>query len=157
MSVYVEEALVATEGLREFGDRLLAKFGEEVPSRELLIDTEELEARIKRLIELLPEGISLGDWGRKVYFMKVWLKRNEPTQCPGDIAQLVQGDLPEAIRQVRQWGGSLSYFDEELRRAVVHLIRTRDFSSAIRAAFVVLTERLRKSSSFPPVSTVPLW
>jgi Protein of unknown function (Hypoth_ymh) len=41
------------------------------------------------------------------------------------------------------------YFDAELRTAVSPLIRTRQFTSAIRTAFVLLTERMRKKFDLP--------
>jgi hypothetical protein len=149
MSVYIEEAVVAIEALQEFCERLLQKFDNGTPATELLIETDELVSRIKNLATLLPEDVSLGDWGRKAYFMNVYLKKNEPAGCRGDLAWFAENDLPEAARQVRKWGGTLSYFDEELRRSVAHLVRVRDFSSAVRAAFVVLTDRLRKKFDLP--------
>jgi hypothetical protein len=149
MSVYIEEAVVAIEALQEFCGRLLQKFANGTPAKELLIETDELEARIKSLIALLPEGVSLGEWGRKIYFMGVWLKKDQPDMCRGDLAWFAENDLPAAAKQVRTWGGTLGYFDEELRRSVAHLVRVRDFSSAVRAAFVVLTERLRRKFGLP--------
>ena len=143
MSVYVEEALAAIEALQDYGNRLLQKFDNGAAASELLIDTNELAARIRVLSGLLPEGISLGDWSRKIYFMEVYLKKGEPSGCHGDLVAFVNDSLPEAAIQVRKWGGTFAYLDPQLRQSVAHLVRLRDFSSAVRAAFVVLTERLR--------------
>lgn len=145
MPIYLEETIAVIESLQAFGARLIAKFDCNTPSSELLLEVEEWASKIETLSKLLPEGLSLGEWTRKVHFTRLFLKKNEPEFCRGDVVAFFEETLPKAMRDLRSWGGTLGYFDAELRAAVVHLVRIRDFSSAIRAAFVVLTQRLRRN------------
>ena len=64
-------------------------------------------------------------------------------------------NIPAAKEALRSWGGSLAYFDEELRDAVKGLVRTKEFSSAIIRAFVILTERLRAKYRLKPGTDGP--
>ena len=150
MSIYVDGAVAAIEDLRAYCERFLVRFDDGTPSKDLLSQLDDLVARLKELKALLPDGVSLGDWGRKIHFMDLFLRKDERQSCRSDLVDLIRYDLPAASQQVREWARKLENFDEELRQKVGHALRGRDFASAVRAAFVVLTERIRETFNLPP-------
>lgn len=149
MSIYVEEALAAIDKLEEFCQRYLSRFENGIASSELLHGVDDFEARIKDLLIILPPGVTLSEWERKVHFMRTYLRNQHPGECQGDLENFISDSLPGARKQVREWAAKLGSFDDDLRAKVAHLVRIRDFSSAIRAAFVVLTERMRGKYGLP--------
>ena len=143
MSIYVEEMLAQIESLDAFCDRLQKRMKMEPVPSGLEVDADELTARIKEVERDLPPGLNLGDWGRKAHWIRYYLARREPDSCENDLDVFREQNIPATREALRAWGGSLAYFDEQLRDAVKGLARTREFSSAIIRAFVILTERLR--------------
>jgi hypothetical protein len=143
MSIYVEEVVDELTSLLDYATKMLAKFEANVAAPELLADTGVLESRLKNANRLLPDGISI-DWGRKIYFMELYLKKDQAGLCQGDLERLCSEELPSVIEKVKGQSSTSLYLDAELRAAVSPLIRTRQYNSAIRSAFVLLTERMRK-------------
>jgi hypothetical protein len=143
MSIYVEEVVGELNSLLDYATRMLAKFEANVAAPELLLDTGVLENRLENADRILPDGVSI-DWGRKLHFMKYYLRQGQPELCQGDLERLCAEELPSVIEQVKGQSSTSLYLDAELRALVSPLIRTRQYNSAIRAAFVLLTERMRK-------------
>ena len=155
MSIYVEEMLAQIESLDAFCDRLQKRMKMEPVPSGLEVDADELTARIKEVERDLPSGLNLGDWSRKAHFIRYYLARREPEGCAGDLVVFREENIPAVREALKRWGGSLAYFDEELREAVKGLVRTREFSSAILRAFVLLTERLRAKYGLRPGTDGP--
>ena len=153
--IYLEELIAQIESLDAFCERLQKRMKIEPVSEGLEVEADELTARIKEVERDLPPGLDLGDWGRKAHFIKYYLARRDPESCENDLEVFREQNIPAAKEALKRWGGSLAYFDEELRDAVKGLIRTREFPSAIRQAFVVLTERLRAKYKLKPGTDGP--
>ena len=79
------------------------------------------------------------------HFIRYYLAQRQPSNCENDLEVFRAQNIPAAKDALKRWGGSLAYFDDELRDAVKGLVRTKEFSSAILRAFVILTERLRRT------------
>ena len=148
MSIYAEELVAESESVLEHVKLLLTKFDRGIAAPDLLLDVGILENRLLNVDRLMPEGMTI-DWGRKLHFMKYYLKQGTPEACRGDVVELSDYILPAAITKIKELGRASVYLDAELRVAVSSLIRMQQFSSAIRAAFVLLTERMRKRFGLP--------
>lgn len=155
MSIYVEEMLAQIEGLDAFCERLQKRMKIEPVPDGLEVDAEELVARIKEVERDLPPGLNLGEWGRKTYWIGYYLTQKQPGNCENDLEVFRDQNVPATKLALKRWGGSLAYFDEELRDAVKGLVRTREFASAILRAFVILTERLRAKYGLKPGTDGP--
>jgi len=155
MSIYVEEVLSQIESLDVFCERLLELMKMEPAPVGLEIDAKELVDRIREVERNLPPSLNLGDWGRKAHWIEYYLGRGEPASCKTDLKVFREQNIPATKDALKRWGGSLAYFDEELRDAVKGLVRTREFSSAIIRAFVILTERLRAKYCLKPGTDGP--
>lgn len=147
--------LALIEGLDAFCERLQMRMKIDPVPSGLEVEADELTARIKEVERYLPPGLSLGDWGRKTHFIRYYLARREPLNCESDLDVFREQNIPATKDALTRWGSSLAYFDEELRDAIKGLIRTREFPSAIRQAFVLLTERLRTKYGLKPGTDGP--
>lgn len=149
MLIYVQEVVGELRKLREYATMLRTKFDAGREPAELLLDAESLAQRLNALIESLPEASMSGNSRRHLSWLVSELKKDSPRNCRQDIEDLVESDIPGTIERIERWAKEMTYLDEELRDAVVPLIKTRQFDSAIRKAFLVLTERLRSTYSLP--------
>jgi hypothetical protein len=135
MSIYAEELVAELEGILEYIEILFAKFNIDTPPPDLLLDVATLQNRLESVDRIMPAGIDI-HWERKLQFLNYYI-------------ELSNSILPEAIRKVKELGSTSTFLDAELRAAVSPLVRTQQFSSAIRTAFVLLTERMRKRFDLP--------
>jgi hypothetical protein len=90
----------------------------------------------------------LGDCGslaRHLCFSEYYITLGEKYACFSDIKDMVFSDLPTESHALVQRDSSDSHLDEKLRNSVMPLVRGRHYDSAVRKAFVVLTERLRQA------------
>lgn len=142
MLLYVDEVLREIEALTEYGRIVRQKFEQGREARELLLDAQALNARSVSLDAMMPEGTNSSGLLRHTHFMVYWLGRGEIESCTQDIIDIVDHDLPHCKAQVETWSRELVYVDAELREQVLPLLRTKQFDSAIRKAFVILKSRL---------------
>jgi hypothetical protein len=146
MLMYVDEILNEIADIREYGLLVQAKFAEErerkQQSKELLVDARVLDNRLKSLQAMMPNGQIAGEPFRRTGWMMHWLEKGVLDSCRGDIDDLLERDLPAIEKQIKDWSNKLAYVDADLRREIAPLIRTRQFDSAIRKAFVVMKTRL---------------
>ena len=148
--IYVEEMLAQLKALDETCERLERRMEIEPFPAGLDIEADDLEARIQNIEENLPAEVRLTGWQQKVHFIRLYLRKRQPQGCVDDVSWLRTSIIPKAAEDLNAWGGSLAYFDKELRDSVRGLVRSREFSSAIRQAFVILTERLRAKHGLKP-------
>lgn len=149
MLIYVQEIVDELRKLGEYASMLRTKFDAGRDPAELLLDAESLAQRFNSLIGSLPDANMSGNSRRHLSWLVRELKKHDPKSCRQDIEDLVEHDIPGTIERIEKWAKEMAYLDEELRDAVVPLIKTRQFDSAIRKAFLVLTERLRSTYSLP--------
>ncbi|MEW8252568.1 MAG: TIGR02391 family protein [Candidatus Thiodiazotropha sp.] len=142
MLIYVDEILGEIDSIREYAAIIKEKFDQGRTAEELLLDARGLSKRIEYLYSIMPEGCSPGNAGRHVHFMIHYLERDRINSCTQDITDIIEHDLPEGESTVRQWANNLAYVDADLRNELRTLVRTGQFDSAIRKAFVVLKERI---------------
>lgn len=149
MLIYVQEVVGELRNLRDYATMIRTKFDAGRDPSELLLDAESLAQRLNALIESLPDPNMSGNCRRHLSWLVRELRNSSPSTCRQDIEDLVEHDIPETIERVERWAKEMTYLDEELCDAVVPLIKARQFDSAIRKAFLVLTERLRLTYSLP--------
>jgi Protein of unknown function (Hypoth_ymh) len=147
--IYFQETVVELRKLFDYAKNLQQKFGLGREASELLLDAESLSQRLIAVIEQLPDPAMSGNSRRHLSWLVAELKKDRFDSCKSDIDDLVNNDIPRTIEKIEQWAKDMAYMDKELRDAVVPLIRTRHFDSAIRKAFVILTDRLRSTYSLP--------
>lgn len=149
MLIYIQETLAELERLRDYADKLQQKFELGREASELILDAESLDQRLRDLIERLPDTKMSGNCKRHLSWLVSELKKNSAATCRQDIADLCNNDIPGTIAALQKWARDMSFMDEELRTAVIPLVKTRQFDSAIRKAFLVLTERMRSIYDLP--------
>lgn len=142
MLLYVDEVLTEIEALTEYGRIVRRKFDQGRGADELLLDAQALNVRAMSLDVMMPEGTNSGSLLRHANFLVYWLERDDIPSCTQDIIDIVDSDLPYCKSQVEGWSRELVYVDAELREQVLPLLRTKQFDSAIRKAFVILKSRL---------------
>ncbi len=142
MLIYIDEILNEIDSIREYAKIIRKKFKKGRDAEELLLDAKALLKRLEYLFSILPEGVTIGYTRRHINFMIRYLERSNTASCKQDIDDIVRYDLPEITQQIRQWGNNLQYVDADLRSEISTLIKTNQFDSAIRKAFVVLKTRL---------------
>ena len=147
--IYVHETVGELKKLLVYAEKLQQRFDLNREPDELLLDAESLDQRLRDVIAHLPAPNMSGNSLRHLSWLVSELKKGSPTNCRSDINDLVNSDIPGTIEKLEKWAKDMAYMDAELREAVVPLIRTRQFDSAIRKAFLVLTERLRSTYSLP--------
>jgi len=145
MLIYVQEVVDELRKLREYASLLRTKFDNGRDATELLLDAESLAQRLNAVIDALPDKSMSGSSRRHLSWLLRELGKGSSKTCRQDVEDLVEYDIPGTIESIERWAREMSYLDEELRDAVVPLIKARQFDSAIRKAFLVLTERLRST------------
>jgi len=113
---------------------------------ELKAQKTILEAEIEKFLNL--SDLKLTDCGsleRHLHFMGYYLDKNNKNGAEGDVRDIVFHDLPSVLRKLISNQGTDSHFDQKLRDGVFPLIQGEHYDSAIRKAFVILTERLRRA------------
>jgi uncharacterized protein (TIGR02391 family) len=86
-----------------------------------------------------------GNLGRHLTFLHRYLKANDKASCAQDARDIVFFDLPTALRNLVTMSADDAHFDQRLRDAVTPLMSGGHYDSAVRKAFVVLTDRLRRA------------
>ncbi|MGI6608935.1 MAG: TIGR02391 family protein [Limnochordia bacterium] len=116
-------------------------------------DVPELKQRLGELNRLVEGFLSIaglewsdcGNLGRHLHFMAYYLDRNDKAASYADAKDIVFSDLPTGLRKLIKDNPEESHLDERLNASVMPLVRGGYYDSAIRKAFVVLTDRLRRS------------
>lgn len=142
MLMYIDEIMNEMDGCQEYAQMILQKFQEHRAPKEILLDVKALTSRIENLETMMPEGTSLGYTGRHLHFMDVWLKKDNLDGCSQDIQDIVNTDLVKARESIKKWTSTLKYVDADLKKEIAPLIRTKQFDSAIRKAFVIFKDRI---------------
>ena len=146
MSMYLLETGKLVDRLGDFLVRMEEKFDRDpVPFNDLEHDIDEAEERIKELLELLPSEITIEDWERKIHFLRVYVTKKQADHCRHDLELLIDR-LSRLDKKLSAWAFESGYYDDALREVVGRHLRARDFTSAIRSAFVLLTDRMRKKA-----------
>jgi hypothetical protein len=137
----VREEITRTRALAQ---RLRDKFkSRRVKAAELLQDRALVKDAYEQLLRALPpEVTAVGNAERHLHFMEYYLVRNEIDKARKDSQDICDFDLPELEEAFQQWCGSLKHYDPALSDKVKGLLIEARLDSALRAAFVLLTERL---------------
>lgn len=117
-------------------------------------DTLLLSAEAKRLrqtvvatLAVVKTPIDTGNFGRHLHFIEYYLERADKAACASDVEDLLENDLPRMTKSLNKW--VRSQVDAELLTATETLIASYDLDSAVRKAFLILTDRLRQTGGDP--------
>ncbi|CAG0971379.1 hypothetical protein METP3_01509 [Methanosarcinales archaeon] len=128
--------------VRELAERIKSKFDSGAKPSELLQDCEVLEAASRQLLRILPEKVHDSNLNRHIEFMKLYLKRDEPDKCLGDIEDISKFDLPSLENAFQDWCAIYQHYDTEFSAKISDLLIEKHLDSAVRKAFVILKERM---------------
>lgn len=142
MFAFSEEIFKEIDGCEEYARLIEKKIQEKASGEVLVLDVQGLETRIKKLAEMLPDGVTTGNAFRHLNFLKKYVGEGTPEHGLQDAHEIGKYDLDVARQGVRRWCAELAFADDEFRRGVLPLIRMGEFDSAVRKAFVILKERL---------------
>jgi len=113
---------------------------------ELLRHEEQLSDEADKLINISGlEWDECGNLGRHLHFLSYYLSRGNKSSCFADIRDILFSDLPEAFRNLIGKSIPESHLDQKLKDGVLPLVKGGHYDSAIRKAFIILTESLRRS------------
>jgi hypothetical protein len=131
-----------------------AKFSSGAEATDLLRDAEHLATLYASLINVLPKEISkkIGKEGKApqhLHWMRKFLREGKVDRAEVDILDICRIDLPAVEHAFRDWIEHATEYDGELREKTTPLLIQREFDSAIRKAFVILTSRLRATYNLP--------
>lgn len=129
--------------VRKLATRMKDKFERGVEAPELLEDRDILEHACERLLKALPAGVAKGNLIKHLNFMKYYLVRGERRRTSSDFEEVAGSDLDLLEENFRAWLSKHGHFDAEFAERIGDLLVDQRLGDAARAAFVVLTDRLR--------------
>jgi hypothetical protein len=130
--------------VRKLATRMKDKFERGVEAGELLEDRDILEHACERLLKALPTDVAKGsNIMRHIAFMKHYLERGNRQRTSGDFEEVGGRDLALLEESFKEWLSKHGHFDQEFALRIGDLLYDQRLGDAIRAAFVVLTDRLR--------------
>jgi hypothetical protein len=139
------------ESVRRLATRMKEKFERGVAAPELLEDRDILEHACKRLLEALPADARKGsNIMRHIGFMKHYLERGKRQETSSDVDEVAGRDLILLEEAFKGWLAKHGHFDQEFAQRIGDLLYEQRLGDAIRAAFVVLTGRLRAAFEVRP-------
>lgn len=148
MLLYQYQVRDEFEKVKKCATRLRDKFESEMAEDDLLMDTEHMEELYNNLEDVLPEdAASAGKGRRHLNWLKKRLREGSPELCRSDIRDICEQDLPQMEEAFREWCAAPHFYDPELAAATSGLILQGELDSAVRKAFVLLTERMRSEYS----------
>ncbi len=138
------------KNLEEGAMALHKRFKTRASAKALLLEAKALGTLYDDLVSVMPkESIFVGNTRRHLGFLIHYLESGDKKSSLSDIVDLNETDLPKIREHYRTWLEKSAAVDSELQEKVVGLLTKREFDSAIRKAFIVLTSRLRTQFSLP--------
>ena len=119
---------------------------DEADPPELMRMQEALALEAEKLLNISGlEWGQCGNLGRHLTFLTHYLKKNDKGSCAQDIKDVLFFDLPAALRNLIAKSSDDQHFDQRLKDGVLPLLQGGHYDSAVRKAFVLLTDRLRRA------------
>ncbi|SFP38499.1 Protein of unknown function (Hypoth_ymh) [Geopseudomonas sagittaria] len=135
ISQYQEAYKIALSMHRQF---------EDLDAPALLILLDSFERIIIPLVKSVdPKWDHCGSLGRHMNFLRKYLPRGYKQLCVSDAFDVVYYDLPILADYLISEAGTPGHIDPRLFEATNRLFDIQDYASVIRAAFPVLSARLR--------------
>ena len=124
--------------------RIYFLFEDAAPS-ELLPLAEKLGSETAKFLEETKvDWNSCGNLGRHLTFLVRNLKKEEKQSCSQDIRDIIFFDLPQLFKQLLSLPEDREEFDPAIKTSIFPLLEGGHYDSAIRKAFVLLTDRIRR-------------
>lgn len=147
---YRDNVLILLDNILTKARIFREKFDSNEALDELLLYFNLFEADYNCFIEAVPKDFnSNSDLKRHFYWLKRYLNQGKPSDCYSDITNICENDIEQYRNDYLKYLSEKD-IDKELNDKVFVLLQTNNCDSAVRKAFVVLTERLRKIFSQPP-------
>lgn len=150
MLLYEYKVRDALERAQTLARHIKQKCDEGASASELKRDVHVLKAACDQLVGILPVAVGGGALQTRFNWADYWLGQNQPNRILGDLADIVDRDLPALEGRFRDWCASREHYDRELSTGIGDLMAERQLDSAVRKAFVLLNERLVKNFGVTP-------
>jgi hypothetical protein len=138
------------ERVRRLATRVKEKFERGVEASELLEDRDILEHACERLLRALPTPVSASsNIMRHIGLMKYYLERNKRERASSDFEEVAGSDLTLLEERFKEWLAKHGHFDEDFAKRIGDLLYDQRLGDALRAGFVMLTDRLRSAFALP--------
>ncbi len=85
---------------------------------------------------------------RHMNFLKRYLESGQSNKCESDIMEICSTDI-ETLRNSYKSNIDSEFIDDELEKRINGLVTSNHLDSAVRVAFLVLTERIREKYELP--------
>jgi hypothetical protein len=140
--IYKDKVLLLLDSLLKNAFVLKSLSDQNKPVEILWMEFEKLSGKYDELDKTLPNFITESELGRDIYFIKLYLQKGQHENCKGDIAKICDKDLEQYKLDYIKFIDA-KFMDAEFAKSILNLIDSKNYDSAIRKGFLVLTERLR--------------
>lgn len=111
---------------------------------QLIVAYSNLKQEVERLNSFSEfESEKYGNLRRHLHFLEYYLKLNQKDNCKDDIKDIILYDLPTTFKNIVLMFSNMENIDQQLRISISSLIDAKQYDSAIRKLFIILSERLR--------------
>ena len=147
MLIYEYKIRDLIERVRMIAQRILDKLDNNFDCFELLEDSDLLKEVYTQFQKKLPKAIKSGKFDQHFAFLQHYLRKRDRNYAQMNLQNIIKYDLPELENSFKVWCASYEHYDRELAEKVSELLQENHLPSAVRAAFVILKERLAATYS----------
>jgi hypothetical protein len=130
--------------VRELASAAREKFKVAPKASDLWTTLDVLQAAYDQLAKRLPPGLQSDRCASHLNWVRYGLRKNSPAHCADNLNDICEHDLRLLENAFANWCGRQEHYDPQLRESIAELLVEHHLDSAVRKAFVVLTERLRQ-------------
>lgn len=147
--IYQDKHTKNIRKLRKNAFRLREKFIEGEPINVLRSHFEILEETFNELTnDISPEFKPISELGRHIYWTGRNLSDGKPDSCIHDVIQICDTDIDAFEDSYIQYQQRL-FLNKDIPDSILKLLAEENNDSAVRKAFIILTEKLRSKFNIP--------
>jgi hypothetical protein len=129
--------------LQSLAGSLNSLFESAAPVDVLRAKRAEVDDAVAKTRQMLPWPVDSGKLGQHLSFMELYLGRGDAASCAIDAKNICEDDVPGWKKAFLNTSMEVQHYDKDLAEAISPLLVTRQYDSAVRKAFVLLSARLR--------------
>ena len=142
MIMLVSKILRELDSVESAMQSIAVKFQQDRPDAEILNEAKGVYDRLQGLQDLVPPSQALNSAVSHASWLVKRVGEDLKSCSEGDVADLIQRDLPGIYESVYAWLERPPFLDAQLLKALSPLITINQLDSAVRKAFVLLKDRL---------------